>query len=106
MARIDKVTQNFRAKAGTTLTGLLGVVVDAGGSVFPSGTADAQGVICLPGTIAAGEVVSALRSGEIVEFDGAAGTEYFAGDLGVIDTTSGGKSVGFTVEADRLVVDL
>lgn len=106
MARIDKVWQIARATAGTTLTGLLGVIVNSGGSVVPSGTADADGVVCLPGTIAAGQPVGVLLHGEIVEFGGDAGTEYFAGAAGAITTTNTGAKVGFTVEGDRLIVNM
>lgn len=106
MARIDKVVQIVRGTAGATLTGLLGVVFDAGGSVVPSGAADADGVVCLPGTIAAGKPVGVLLHGEIVEFGGLAGTEYFAGAAGAVTTTNTGKKVGFTVEGDRLVVNM
>lgn len=106
MARIDKVVQVVRGTAGTVLTGLLGVVFDAGGSVIPSGAADADGVVCVAGTIAAGRPVAVMLHGEIVEFGGVAGTDYFAGAAGAITTTNTGKKVGFTVEADRLVVNM
>lgn len=104
IARIDKVVQIVRATAGTTLTGLLGVTVNAGGSVVPSGAADADGVVCLPGTIAAGKPVGVLVAGEIVEFGGVAGTDYYAGAAGAVTTTATGRRIGFTVEGDRLVV--
>jgi hypothetical protein len=106
MARIDKVTQIVRATAGTALTGVLGVALDAGGSVIPSGTADAFGVVCLPGTIAAGRPVGVLLHGEIVEFGGSAATEYFAGAGGSVSAAAGGAKIGTTIEGDRLVVNM
>jgi len=108
MARIDKIAFSFRAIAGTALTGVQAVKI-SGGSVILAGTAvnDAQGVTCVPGTIAAGRPVSVLRDAEIVEFAGSAGSLYFAiggGSVGLTPAT--GKQVGFTVEGDRLVVAL
>lgn len=105
MARIDKVVQVIRATAGTALSGLQAVKLDAGGSVVPSGTADALGVTCPAGTIAAGAPVAILTRGEIVEFGGAAATGYYAvTGGGTIGTATGGSYIGTTVEASRLVV--
>ena len=110
MARIDKVTMIFRATAGTALTGTKGVRLDAGGSVVYSGTAAGEaavGVVCLPGTIAAGKPVGVLMRGEIVEFGGSAGSAYYAGVSGSVSTTStNATQIGFTVEGDRLVVNM
>ena len=109
MARIDKAWFVVRAIAGTALTGLVGVKLNAGGSVIPAGTAanDAIGVVCIPGTIAAGYPCSILREGEIVEFSGAAATTYYStGAAGSIGTATTGTKIGFTVEASRLVVHL
>jgi hypothetical protein len=84
------------------------VYLNAGGSVIPSGTAAGQGavgVICVPGTIVAGDIVSVLRHGEIVEFGGTVSGTYYAGTGGVLSTTTtNATQVGFTVEADRLIV--
>lgn len=108
MARIDKVTMIVRATAGTALTGVLGVRVGAGGSIFPSGTAagdQAFGVVCLPGTIAAGSPVGVLKAGEIVEFGGTAAGTYYAGANGSVSTTSTNSAkVGQTLDGTRLVV--
>jgi len=55
----------------------------------------------------AGDVVDIMTSGEITGFEGAAGTKYFAdGTSGAVSATdAAGKTfIGFTVEADRLVV--
>jgi hypothetical protein len=110
LARIDKAWNIFRAPAGTALTGVLGVVVNSGGSVVPAGTAagsGAQGLVVLPGTIAAGRVVGVLTRGEVVEFGGSAGSAYYAGAGGSVSTTStNATQVGFTVEGDRLVVTM
>lgn len=110
MARTDKVTMVVRAPAGTALTGILGVVINSGGSVVPSGTAAgqlAQGVVVIPGTIAVGRPCSMLVRGEVVEFGGSAGSAYYAGVGGTLSLTStNAQKVGFTVEGDRLVVTL
>lgn len=108
MARIDKVTQIVRAPAGTALTGLTPVTLNAGGSVIPSGTSNCIGIVCLPGTIAAGGIVGVLTRGEIVEASGlSAGSIYYGGPSGTLTTTStSAVKLGFTVEATRLVVSI
>lgn len=114
MARYDKVHQIVRAPAGTALTsvgftpGVVAVKLNSGGSVVPAGTADALGVIVMPGTISAGHVIGVLLRGEIVEFGGSAGKNYYAqasGSVGTANPTTD-TLVGFTVEADRLVVTM
>lgn len=108
MARIDKAWQVVRAPAGTALSGCIGVRIASGGSVFPAGTAageNAIGVVCLPGTIAAGDPVGVLTRGEIVEFGGGAGSAYYAGVGGTLSTTTtNATKVGTTIEGSRLVV--
>lgn len=110
MARIDKVVQVVRATAGTALTGVLGVRINSGGSVVPSGTAAGEGafgVVCLPGTIAAGKPVGVIKRGELVEFGGSAGSPYYAGVDGSVSlTTTNATKVGTTIEGDRLVIEL
>jgi hypothetical protein len=107
MARIDKVTMVVRAPAGTALTGLKAVKIDAGGSVIYSGTADAIGVVCIPGTISAGRPCSVLVRGEIVEAGlGSGSVVYAMTGGGTIGYTAGGSRIGFTVEGDRLVVTM
>lgn len=108
MARIDKAWIMVRAIAGTALTGVLGVKLNAGGSVVPAGTADAIGVVCYPGTIAAGRPCAFMTRGEIVEFGGTAGTPYYAAPAGgtMTTTATNGTRVGTTIEADRLVVNM
>lgn len=109
MARYDKIHMIVRAPAGTALaTGgsVQSVKLNAGGSVIPSGAADALGVIVLPGTIGAGHTVGILTHGEIVEFGGSVATKYYAGAGGTVGTAAGGGAtpIGWTVEGDRLVV--
>jgi len=110
MARWDKVMVAHRAIAGTALTGVIGVRIGAGGSVFPAGTAlvdRAFGVVTLPGTIAAGEPVAVVVNGEVVEFGGSAGSVYYAGAGGTLSLTStNSEKVGTTLEGDRLVVKM
>ena len=107
MARIDKVAQIVRAPAGTALTGLVAVTLNAGGSVIPSGTSNCVGVICVPGTISAGGIVGVLTHGEVVEAGLSAGQIYYGGPSGTITTTStSAVKIGFSVEASRLVVDM
>ena len=109
MARIDKAWVIVRGIAGTALTGFIGVRF-SGGSVVPAGTATgeaAQGVVVLPGTIAAGHAVGVLTHGEVVEFGGSVSTVYYAGVAGAIGTAAANSTkVGTTVEGDRLVVHL
>lgn len=104
MARIDKAHIVVRAPAGTALTGTRAVKLNSGGSIIYSGSNDAVGVICIPGTIEAGRAASFLRAGEIVEYGGGAGSLIYALASGSIGTTSGGTQLGFTVEGDRFVV--
>jgi hypothetical protein len=102
MARFDKVWIATRATAGTALSGLMAVKLSSG--VVPSGSADAIGVVCIQGTIAAGEPVAIMHRGEIVEFSGTAETAIYAVGGGTVDATPGGTKIGTTIEADRLVV--
>jgi hypothetical protein len=83
------------------------VAINAGGSVIPSGTADAFGVTCPAGTISAGSPIAVLIRGEVVEFSGIAGTDYYAvTGGGTIGTATGGTFIGKTIEASRLVVNM
>lgn len=64
--------------------------------------------IAIPGKTAykAGSVVDIFGNGsEAVECAGlAAGTKYYAAADGAVSTTNTGTYIGFTVEADRLVI--
>lgn len=117
MARIDKVVQIVRGNAGTAFAAdgtPKGVTFGAGGSVVPSGTADADGILIVNanrgpyGTaVPAGERVDVLKQGEIVEFGGTAGDTIYAGANGVLSTTNTGVKVGKVLDGgQRLVVDL
>ena len=65
-------------------------------------------MVCSPVDKAAGDPIDVMTSGELVEFGGAAGTVYTADTTsGAIGTTAASATktkVGFTVEADRLIV--
>lgn len=106
--RFDKVVQVVRATAGTAIAGMTAVKLSSG-SVVPAGTADAIGVCCPGGTIAAGDRIAVMLHGEIVDFGGSIGTNYYSTGGGTIGTASGGggnDQVGFTVEGGRLVVNM
>lgn len=108
-ARIDKAHVIVRGPAGTALTGLIGVTINSGGSVVPAGSANAIGVVCLPGTIAAGRTVGFMTRGEIIGFGGSAGQSVFAGsNAGSLSATTatGSTKVGYCVEGDRFVVQM
>lgn len=52
----------------------------------------------------AGDILDVMTSGEIVEFEGDPGTDYFVQANGTIGKTASNYYVGTTVEATRLVV--
>lgn len=112
MARIDQLKSSFRAPAGTAIPGgvVTAVMLNAGGSVVPSGTAAGQGAVgvCCPGgTIASGEIISVIRDGEIVEFGGTVSGTFYGGVSGSVSVTStNATKVGYTVEASRLIVTM
>lgn len=121
MARIDKydpISGGFRAPLAADLTkrsgaigtadGPLGVGINNLGRVVPgAGQTGIKGVLVTTRDMKAGDIVDVMDSGEIVEWGGAAGTNYVAlTTTGVIsagaqDATH--KRVGHTVEANRLV---
>lgn len=92
------------AKFGTPV----GVGLNANGRlVVGGGQTGIVGVLILSKKKKAGQVVDTMTSGEITGFTGVAGTSYFAdATTGEVTATDGtGKTyVGFTCEADRLVV--
>lgn len=115
MARIDKyqpVAGGFRAPLNAALTGAAAPKAvglnSSGRVVFGAGQTGIIGVICSPYDKGAGDIIDVMTNGELVEFGGAAGTLYSANTTtGVI--TNGAASatqvaIGFTVEADRLIV--
>jgi hypothetical protein len=117
MARIDKydpVDGGFRAPLAGAWVGSAtpkGVGLDANGRVVPgAGNSGIKGVLCKPDNGAAGDIVDVMTEGELVEFAGVAGTSYYAANAdGVLDAVApvagvNKVTVGFTVEATRLVV--
>lgn len=115
MARIDKynpVSGGFRAPLNAAYTGAaapLAVGLNSSGRVVAgAGQTGIVGVVCSPRDHAAGEPIDVMTHGELVEFAGAAGTIYTANTTtGVISNGAASATqtkVGFTVEADRLVV--
>lgn len=118
-ARFDKydpVSGGTRARlASDWLVGDVGVVrgvkLDANGRAVKSDSVtNAKGVVALGKQRLAGEPIDIMTSGEIVEITGlAAGTDYYLAANGTLTATAPGAGVnglyvGFTVEADRLVV--
>lgn len=133
MSRYDKYDPKdggFRAALANDQTALegavgdadapVGVALDANGLVVTLGDAAANtgivGVLALPRDLNAGDVVDVMTDGEIVEFGGVAGTEYFVDlttgaissnpDAGGAAGSGAGHKIGHTVEAGRLVVRL
>jgi hypothetical protein len=115
MARIDKyqpTAGGFRAPLNAAYTGAvapIGVGINSSGRVVVgAGQTGIVGVICSPYDKAAGDIIDVMTNGELVEFGGAAGTTYTANTTtGVISTGAASATqvpVGFTVEADRLIV--
>ena len=116
MARIDKVIQVVRGKAGTAFAADGEPVVGAvgtGGSIFPAGTAEALGILIVNAkrgpygsAVVAGDRVDVLRIGEIVEFGGTAGDAIYAGAAGAL-ATSGTVAIGHVMDGgNRLVVTM
>lgn len=116
MARIDKVIQVVRGKAGTAFAadGLVKAVhFGSGGSVFPAGTATCEGIMIVNAkrgpygsAVVAGDRVDVLRIGEVVEFGGTAGDIIYAGAAGAY-AASGGTRIGFVADGgNRLVVTM
>jgi hypothetical protein len=118
MARFDKyepLANGFRAKLLADWAAAdgapIGVGLDTAGKVVPgAGNTGVIGVVILVGyNKKAGDVVDVMTGGEILEMTGlTAGTKITANTTtGVLSTTVAGATqagVGFTVEADRLVV--
>jgi hypothetical protein len=115
MARIDKYdpkSGGFRAALAGAWTGSatpVGVGLDANGRVVAgAGQTGVVGVLCKPDNADALSIVDVMTDGEIVEFGGAAGTAYTAltttGAIGTTAPDATHKAIGFTAEADRLIV--
>ena len=115
MARIDKTDSavgGTRAPLNANLTGAaapLGVGINSSGRVVAGASQTGIiGVIVSPYDKVAGDIIDVLQLADLVEFGGVAGTVYTANTTtGVISSAAASatqKVVGFTVEADRLVV--
>ena len=111
--RIDKynpVSGGFRAPLNAAYTGVaaaVGTSINSSGRALPgaAGQTGFVGLLCKPDDAAAGDVVDIMTHGEIVEAGLAAGTTYYLhATTGAIQTTKTDYYVGYTVEADRLVV--
>ena len=121
MARIDKYDPKdggFRAKLGfAPVAGDVGSVipVDIDGNGLAqraaAASADARGVICLSSLLAQGDPVDVMTDGELVDVTtddvagAAAGASISVSTAGATADAAGtGRSLGFMVEAWRLVV--
>lgn len=113
MARYDKYEPHaggFRAPLDVAMPAAeswtpVGVGLNAAGRVvIGAGQTGVIGVLVGHGKKAAGDIVDVMTSGEIVEFEGVAGTAYAAGADGDVASGATGVSVGHTVEATRLIV--
>ena len=115
MARIDKYDSTdggFRAPLAAAFAGAaapVGVGLDVNGRVVAgAGQTGIVGILCKPNPAVIGEIVDCMRSGELVEFAGVAGTVYTANTTtGVISSAAASGTqirVGFTVEATRFHV--
>lgn len=112
--KYEPYANGFRARLNADFTDTAkfgtpyGVGLNANGRlVIGEGQTGIVGVMILSVKKFAGAAVDTMTSGEITGFNGTAGTKYYADKTtGVVSTTAGtGKVfVGFTVEADRLVV--
>jgi hypothetical protein len=114
MANIDKyepLTGGHRAQLAVAITGAdlrvaHAVGLDANGRVvIGSGNTGVIGVLVLTKSKNVGDVVDVMQDGDIVEMEGlVAGTRYYGQPDGTISTVNTGVSLGWTVEAERLVV--
>lgn len=116
MARYDKydpLVGGFRAPLAADydvldLNVAIGIGLDANGALAKSAASGVVGVLILTKKRMAGDIVDVMTSGEIVEFDGTAGTVYSAAVDGVVAAGAAATTtrVGVTVEATRLIVRL
>lgn len=118
MARIDKTESavgvvraaNAADVSAVDFDKLFGVGLNGSGRVVKgAGTTGVIGVTTWHrGIRKAGQIIDIFKLGDFVETGLAAGTKYYADTTtGVVSTTSaGGTLIGFTVEADRLVLAL
>lgn len=83
----------------------------SGQVVLGAGTTGIRGILIAHGAKSAGDIVDVMTHGDIVEFAETSGTAATAGSsyggmnaTGVVTKTTPDAALGFTVEADRLVV--
>lgn len=119
-ARIDKysgVTGGYRAPLGFAPTAaqvgdVIAVTLDGNGAVQLTGIdgSACRGVICMSSLLAEGDPVDVMTDGEIVDVTttevtgAAAGAEVSAGASGAVGAAETGVSLGWMVQAWRLVV--
>lgn len=115
MARFDKydpVSGGFRAPLNAAYTGSVNVVGvginNTGRVVVGAGVTGIVGVICSPLSKAAGEIIDVMTDGEIVQAALVVGTLYTANTTtGAITSAAPSATqtaVGWTIEADRLII--
>lgn len=114
MARIDKyepMSGGHRAPLGVAISGAdlnkaIAVGLNASGRVVKgSGNTGVIGVLVLTKAKNVGDIVDIMQDGEIVDITGlTAGTRYYGAADGTVGTTNTNVALGWTVEADRLVV--
>lgn len=126
MARYDKYepySGGYRAPLGvdrakTTPGNPVGVAHDVNGRVVfgAAGHSGFKGILCLNIDLVAGDPVDVMTDGEVVDFAGVAGTNYFidaatgalvagtGADTMTPPAAAGSVYVGHTVEATRLIV--
>lgn len=108
--KYDGTSGGFRAllaadwgsgKVGTAY----GVGLDSDGQVVAGdGLTGVVGVLVVNEPKNAADVVDVMTAGEVVDCDYAAGTVYYAATDGSLSTTNTDTPIGFTAEADRLIV--
>lgn len=119
MARVDKTESAIgvvRAAIETDFEEddfdtVIGVGVNASGRVVKGAGQTGIVAVCIPGRTVhrAGQIADMFVRADIVECEGlAAGTKYYADSTGAItsDADAGSVYVGFTVEADRLILNI
>lgn len=122
MARIDKYDPKdggFRARLGFAVVAadvgkVIPVEINGSGNAVRAAlnSVEARGVICPVRTMAEGEPVDVMTDGEIVDVNvtnadvtgAVAGAEIQVGAAGTVDAAGTGKSIGWMVEAWRLIV--
>jgi hypothetical protein len=114
MARFDKYDPLSGGSRGPLNADMakgvfIGVGINSSGRVVVgAGQTGIVGVVAATRAMVAGDIIDIMRSGEVVEFAGAAGTVYTANTTtGVISAAAASATqvpIGYTIEATRLVV--